>query len=367
MRSAAAVSVHRSRAMASSTAFPDRFFRDMAPLLLEAAIIPEDGEDFVRPRLTLRFPRCYTFSRTEKRPMNEVDELSKLDPGSLPALKPMLFDDLYQQVHKNLHLELGSGPVLYLLSPSYSVLNPTPDEAITDFIGRRESLLDYLKEAIVQNLACYSVLIDISSYFIEQNNGLVLARLRERDSEGRRFEIKFYTHAAQELTTHYEDKIYIGRDFVDLFNSGRKYFGVKDLIISLKTQYEKLGARAESKLRKPAEFKSYFQEIEESANELHNEGLLILQSLPPHLDFAKLSGKDLIDINAQYRAINHYVIELHDEVAEFENLLRFKQKSDFVRYVTKYKKDVTNLISFFNIKVNGIITQRIYQMKSRHA
>jgi len=299
--------------------------------------------------------------------MNEIDELSKLDVAGLPPLKPMLFDDLYQNVLKNLHLELGSGPVLYLISPSYSVLNPVPDETITDFITRQEALLDYLKEALVQNLAVYSVLIDVSSYFIEQNNGLVLARFRERDSEGRRFEIKFYTHSPQELTTHYEDKIYIGRDFVDLFNSGRKYFGVKDAIISLKAQYEKLVARAESKLKKSSEFKSYFQEIGESADELHNESLLILQSLPPHMDFAKMSGKDLIDVNAQYRAINHFVIELHDEVNEFESLLRSKQRTDFVRYVTKYKKDVTNLISYFNIKVNGLITQRIYQMRSRHA
>jgi len=299
--------------------------------------------------------------------MNEIDELSKLEPGGLPPLKPMLLDDLYQSVLKNLHLELGSGPVLYLLSPSYSVLNPTPDEAITDFIAKRAGLLDYLKETVVQNLALYTVLVDVSSYFIEQNNGLVLARFRERDSEGRRFEIKFYTHSAQELTTHYEDKIYIGRDFIDLYNSGRKYFGVKDSIISLKTQYEKLLARAEAKLKKPAEFKSYFQEIGESVNELHNESLLILQSLPPHLDFAKLAGKDLIEINAQYRTINHFVIELHDEVGEFENLLRSRQRSDFVRYVTKYKKDLTNLISYFNIKVNGQIAQRIAQMKSRHA
>lgn len=298
--------------------------------------------------------------------MNEIDELLKLDQAGLPELKPVLLDDLYQHVLKNLHLELGSGPVLYLISPSYSVLNPMADETILDFIARKESLLDYLKEAVVQNLAAYSVLIDVSSYFIEQNKGLVLARFRERDSEGRRFEIKFYTHSAQELTTHYEDKIYIGRDFVDLFGSGRKYFGVKDSIISLKAQYEKLVARAESKLKKPAEFNSYFQEIGESVNELHNEALLILQSLPPHIEFGKLSGKDLIDVNAQYRAINHFVIELHDEVGEFENLLRFKQHPDFVRYVTKYKKDVTNLISYFNIKVNGIITQRIYQMKSRH-
>jgi hypothetical protein len=288
--------------------------------------------------------------------MNEIDELLKLDQTGLPELKPVLLDDLYQHVLKNLHLELGSGPVLYLISPSYSVLNPMADETILDFIARKEGLLDYLKEAVVQNLAAYSVLVDVSSYFIEQNKGLVLARFRERD-----------THSAQELTTHYEDKIYIGRDFVDLFGSGRKYFGVKDSILSLKAQYEKLVARAESKLKKPAEFNSYFQEIGESVNELHNEALLILQSLPPHLEFGKLSGKDLIDVNAQYRAINHFVIELHDEVGEFENLLRSKQHSDFVRYVTKYKKDVTNLISYFNIKVNGIITQRIYQMKSRHA
>ncbi len=298
--------------------------------------------------------------------MNEVEELSKLDPAGLPPLKPLLLDDLYQSVLKNLHLELGRGPVLYLLSPSYSVLNPTSDEGITEFITRNETLLDYLKEAIVQNLAEYSVLVDVSSYFIEQNNGLVLARLRERDSDGRRFEIKFYTHSPQELLSRYEDKIYIGRDFVDLFTPNRKYFGLKDTVVSLKAQFERLSERAGSKLKKAQDFGSYFQEIGDSVGELHNEGLLILQSLPPHPDYAKLSGKDLIEINAQYRTINHYVIELHETVAEFENLLRFKERSDFVRYVTKFKKDVTNLISYFNIKVTGVIAQRIHACKTKH-
>jgi hypothetical protein len=369
VRRAAAADVHTIRAMTTRMTVSGNSLGDILPLLLEARHISNRGGDSKPPRtdrLTFPLAGCYYSQGGEVSPMNEVDELSKIDHSALPPLKTMLLDDLYQNVLKNLHLELGSGPVLYLISPNYSVLNPTPDETITDFISRNESLLDYIKESVVQNLAVYSVLIDVSSYFIEQNNGLVLARFRERDSEGRRYEIKFYTHSPQELTTHYEDKIYIGRDFVDLFNSGRKYFGVKDSIISLKTQYEKLLARADAKLKKPAEFKSYFQEIGESVNELHNESLLVLQSLPPHLDFAKLSGKDLIDVNAQYRAINHFVIELHDEVGEFENLLRAKKHSDFVRYVTKYKKDVTNMISYFNIKVNGLITQRIYQMKSRH-
>jgi len=114
--------------------------------------------------------------------MNEIDELLKLDVKTLPPLKPMLLDDLYQNALKNLHLELGSGPVLYLLSPSYSVLAPTPNDIVTELITRREAVLDYLKDAIIQNLALYSVLIDTSSYFVEQNDFLVMARLRERDS-----------------------------------------------------------------------------------------------------------------------------------------------------------------------------------------
>ena len=297
--------------------------------------------------------------------MNEVEELSKLDVQNLPPLRPMVLDDLHQKALKNLHLELGTGPVLYLLSPSFSVLNPTPNENITDFITKNEPLLDYLKEFIIRNLAVYSVLLDINSYFVEQNNFLILARLREKDSGGRRYEIKFYTNSPMDLTTHYEDKIYIGRDFVDLFNFKRKYFGLKELIISLKDQNEALIDKAQEKLKNPLEYKSFFQEINELVNELRQESLLILQSLPPYLDFAKLSDKDLIDINAEYRAINHFVIELHDEVEEFENLLHFKKENDFARYVTKYKKDITNLISYFNIKITGYLTQKIYNLKSK--
>lgn len=298
--------------------------------------------------------------------MNEVEELTKLDSKKLPALKPILFDDLHQKVLKNLYLEMGSGPVLYLLSPSYSVVNPTPNETIRDFLSSQESLLDYVKEYILQNLALYSALLDVNSYFVEANNYLVLARLRERDSGGRRYEIKFYTHSALELMTHYADKIYIGRDFIDLFHFKRKYMGVKDLIISVKDQYEVLLDKAEDKLINPLEHKSFFQEIKEYVNELHSESLQILQSLPHYLDFKKLASKDLIEVNAQYRTINHYLIELRDEVAEFDNLLRFKKEQDFVRYVTKFKKDLTNIISYFNIKINGSITQRIYNSKEKH-
>lgn len=298
--------------------------------------------------------------------MNEIDELSRLDYQKLPSLRSFLFDDLHQNVLKNLYLELGTGPVLYLLSPSYSVVNPTPNETVNDFITKKDNILNYVKEYIVQNLAVYSVLLDVNSYFIEQNNYLVLARLRERDSGGRRYEIKFYTHSPRELLTQYPDKIYIGRDFIDLFHFRRKYLGIKELIVSLKDQYEVLLDKAEDKLKNPLEYKSFFQEIKEYVNELRSESLNILQMLPPYLDLNKLEAKDLIDINAQYRTINHYLIELNDEVAEFENLLHYKKETDFVRYVTKYKKDLSNLISYFNIKINGCLTEKIYNLKAKH-
>lgn len=298
--------------------------------------------------------------------MNEVEELSKLDITTLPQLESFLFDDLQQKALKHLYLELGTGPVLYLLSPSYSVINPTPNETISDFLRKKENILNYMKEYLIQNLKVYSVLLDVNSYFVEQNNFLLLARLRERDSGGRRYEVKYYTHSPRELMTHYKDKIYIGRDFIDLFQFKRKYFGIKEMIVSLKDQYEVLLDKAEEKLEKPFEYKSFFQEIKEYVNELSSESLLILQSLPPYLDYSKLKGEDLIDINAQYRSINHYLIELRDEVAEFDNLLRFKKETGFVRYVTKYKKDITNIISYFNIKINGYLSEKIYSYKPKH-
>jgi hypothetical protein len=296
--------------------------------------------------------------------MNEVRELAKIETDKLPPLDSMLLDDLHSRVLQNFYMELGLGPVLYLISPSFTVLNPTPNETINDFLSKKEELLEYIKELIVRNLAVYSVLLDVNSYFIEQNRYLLLARFREKDSGGRCYEIKFYTHSPREILTNYKDKIYIGRDFIDLFSFKRKYFGVKELLNSLKEQNEALLDKAEEKLKNPAKYKSFFQEINEYLNEMKSESALILQSLPPYLDLDKLKGDDLIDISSQYRTINHYLIELRDEVSEFENIL-FVKEAEFVRYVTKYKKDLANLISYFNIKINGFLSERIHGLAKK--
>ena len=296
--------------------------------------------------------------------MNEVEELSKLDLTKIPPLEGKLFDDLHQKTLKNFYFELGEGSILFLFSPSYSVISPTPNVTVNEFIRKKEDVLNRFKEYIMYNLSEYSVLLDVNSYFVEQNSFMILARLRERDSEGRLYEIKFYTHSPHELITNYKDKIYIGRDFIDLFNFKRKHYGLKESIGSLKDQYDIVMDRAEEKLKKPLRYKSFFQEIKESVNELYEESMSIIQSLPKEIEFANISYQDMVEINAQYRTINHYVIELNDEVAEFENLLRFRNENDFVRYVTKYKKDLSNMISLFNIKINGSFSEKIRNCKN---
>jgi hypothetical protein len=292
--------------------------------------------------------------------MNEIQELAKLDMGDLPPLIPACLDDLYEKVLGNLYLELGSDPVLYLLSPSYLVLNPVQDEEIVSLIRGKEDLIAYVKEYIVRNLAAYSVLLDVNSYYIEQNDHLVLARLEKNDSGRQYYEIKFYTHSPEELLTHYEDKIYMGRHFINLFQFTKDYFGVKELIVSLADQCDPMLDKAKETLSEPGEYSSFFQEIKESAVELLDESFLIMESVPPLLDFGKLKVEDLIEIKAQYRSIKHYLIELNGEVTEFENLVRFKKEVKPAHYITMYRKDLANLISYINIRIDGYIAQLLF-------
>ena len=292
--------------------------------------------------------------------MNEIQELAKLDIGDLPPLIPACLDNLYENVLGNLYLELGSGPVLYLLSPSCSILNPVQDEEVISLVREKEDLIGYVKEYVVRNLAAYSVLLDVNSYYIEQNDHLVLARLEKNDSGRQYYEIKFYTHSPGELLTHYEDKIYMGRHFIDLLQFSKDYFGVKELIVSLADQCDPMLDKAKETLNEPGEYSSFFQEIKESAVELLDESFLIMESVPPLLDLGKLKAGDLIEIKAQYRAIKHYLIELNGEVSEFENLVRFGKEMKPAHYITMYRKDLANLISCFNIRIDGYIAQLLF-------
>ena len=70
-----------------------------------------------------------------------------------------------------------------------------------------------------------------------------------------KFEIKFYSHYEDELQNSYNDKIYIGRDFINLDQFERKYLGLKSYYLSLVEQNKKIQDRAKHKLRYYEDYK----------------------------------------------------------------------------------------------------------------
>ncbi|MEW6457184.1 MAG: hypothetical protein AB1410_10795 [Acidobacteriota bacterium] len=284
--------------------------------------------------------------------MNEILELQKLKVDNLIPVEKFPLDDLQREVLKNIYLEIGYGDTLFLFSPRYTILSPSSNEKISEFVSTKETLLSWLKLYLLKNLIHYTVILENNSYFIEQNDYLMIARLRERNSNGKKYEVKYYTHSPKEIISHYEDKIYIGRDFIDLFHFKRKYYGIDEFVHSIKDQYEILVKRGNEKLKNQKEYKStYMREIKELVGELYSHTKKTLPTIPPYINLHELSSNDLIEIITQYRSIKHFLIELEEEISDFENQLRWAEEINFARYVTKYKRDVTNLISYLNFKI----------------
>jgi hypothetical protein len=71
-----------------------------------------------------------------------------------------------------------------------------------------------------------------------------------------------------------------------------------------------------------------------------------------------------VRIKARYRSIVHLILELNDEVNEFENVLRFNREDRFARYVTKYRKDLKNIIHQLNFNILAKLAHRIQGLQS---
>ncbi|MCK7481470.1 MAG: hypothetical protein M0C28_33040 [Candidatus Moduliflexus flocculans] len=212
-------------------------------------------------------------ARSEVDAMNEVEELSKLDPAGPAAAQARSSSTTSTRASSRTSISSSAAaPSSTSSRRAISVLNPTPDEGITEFITRNEALLDYLKEAIVQNLAVYSVLVDISSYFIEQNNGLVLARLRERDSERPALRDQVLHPLAQGASVPLRGQDLHRPGFPRPVQPQPEVLRRQGLDRLAQGPVRAAVRAGRGQAEKAQDFGSYFQEIGESVNELHNEG-----------------------------------------------------------------------------------------------
>jgi hypothetical protein len=273
-----------------------------------------------------------------------LDALKETKDKQLADFPEITYSTLYRKVLNNFHFEFELDEGNYLFSPFYTILIGENHRELMDFVTNNETLLDSLKAFILNSLYIYSALIEENSYYLLNPHSILIARMiHKRDA---RFEVKFYTHYEDELMENYKDKIYIGRDFLNLKKFERKYLGLKKYFLSLIEQNDKIQERAEHKLRYLDDYKEPFlNEINYLVKETVTDAMDRIK-LFKQTKLADIPRSSQMEVQDNLYYLTNLMIELRDLTQEFENKLRLRGENDFVKYLTKFLKDLIDGIRY---------------------
>lgn len=276
--------------------------------------------------------------------MNIIEVLNGFEKQKLSSIPGIEYSSLYKKVYNNFYYEFEAEDEQFLFSPLYVPIRGRMNKKMKDFIENNVPLLNEIKDFILNSLFVYSALIEENSYYLSNPQSIFIARLIHKRNF--RFEVKFYAHYQDEVETSYKDKIYIGRDFLNLYKFERKYLGLKKYYKSLQEQNEKIQERAKHKLRYYDDYKKNFMdEIDYLVNDVVNESMERIQFFPetkvrdiPNGNFSVVLDHILYLLNL--------MIEMRDFTEEFESKLRIREENDFVKYLTKFSKDLIDGIRY---------------------
>ena len=276
--------------------------------------------------------------------MGTLEELKEIKDKPLTNYPKIVYSNLYKKTLEIFHFEFGLDEGNYLFSPFYTQLLGEKHQELEEFIASGEVFLDSLKEFILDSLYVYSALVEENSYYLLNPHSVLIARLLHKREL--RFEVKFYAHYEDELLSNYKDKIYIGRDFINLKKFERKYLGLKKYFLSLIEQNDKIQERAVQKLRYFEDYKKdYLDEIDYLIQEAVSDSMerIKLFKETKLADIPKAKTMDALD-NILY--LSNLMTELRDFTQEFETKLRQRDENDFVKYLTKFSKDLIDGIRY---------------------
>jgi len=284
--------------------------------------------------------------------------LKEFDSKKLEDFPSLNYSNLYRRISENFYFEFEIEKINYLYSPLYTKIRGGGHKELNDFIKNNEPFLNSLKYFILNSLHVYSALIEENSYYLTNPQGIFISRLLyKRDA---RFEVKFYSHYKEELESAYKDKIYIGRDFLNLYKFNRKYLGLKKYYRSLEEQNTKIQDRAKHKLRYFDDYnRPYLKEIEYLTGEIVKESMNRIQ-LFPEVSLSQVKWTNLSTVLENILYLLNLMIEIRDFTQEFENKLRAREEYDFVKYLTKFSKDLIDGIRYLrkltchiHLKISG--------------
>lgn len=276
--------------------------------------------------------------------MGTLEALKEVKDKKLAEFPEIHYSSLYKKAMDHFYFEFELDEGNFLFSPFYTVMIGENHAELMEFVSNNESFLDDLKKYTLNSLYIYSALIEENAYYLLKPDSIFIVRLIHKREA--RFEIKFYTHYEDELLNNYKDKIYIGRDFINLRKFERKYLGMKKNFLSLIEQNDKIQERAKQKLRYFEDYKKPFLDeisylIEEIVSDAMERVKMFQQAKLSDIPKVKLS--EALD-NILY--LSSLMLELRNQTQEFEQKLRVAGEQDFVKYLTKFLKDLIDGIRY---------------------
>jgi hypothetical protein len=272
-------------------------------------------------------------------------------------------DHFQGRVLEELYLEFFFSRCRFLITPACRYITTGKADAqeiaqLEGILAQRQELIDELKRYLMYGLTLYSALLETNSYDIAVNDHLVIARfVGVRDA----FEVKLYTSRAEDLPARYEDKIYLGRDVLRLHRLDRDHFGLRDMRHMLREQTIKLRRRldehAPERVRKTLE-RDFLADLQELVEDFSTVAGEILKDYPPAFPGDELDWRTLLEMNRRFRELKHRLVEADGMLQDMEKAL-YKKAPHATRYVTKFRKDVTNDVNYIMLKVNGRISDAV--------
>jgi len=270
--------------------------------------------------------------------------LQSFSNSKLTEFPELVYSNLYKKILGNIYFEFPLQGGHHLFSSLYTRLQGEKLPELDDFVSQNEAFLNSLRHFILRSLYVYSALIEENAYILSNPQSIMICRLIHKKDQ--RFEIKFYSHYQDELLNAYKDKIYLGRDFVNLMKFDRRFLGLKKYFLSLVEQNQKMQERAKHKLRYFEEYKKpYLDEIDYLTRETVSDSMERMQ-LVPEVRMKDISKVKAIDTLDHILYMQNLLLELRDFSREFDNHLRTRDEVNFVKYLTKFSKDLNDGIQY---------------------
>ena len=295
-----------------------------------------------------------------------MDSLTAIVSRDSIGAPPLPLDRFQSRILSKLHLEFFFAKCRVLITPhmryeTTGESNQDEEALLQGILDEKQEVLGQLRRYLLYNLSLYSALLETNSYFIAANDHLLISRFVEFKAHPGCYEVKLYTLPREELRTHYSDKLYLGRDFLSLDSPQRPHFGLGYIRDSLQEQLAKLQGRIEKFA--PARGRAALErellgDLEELIAEFAQKAGEVIQSYPPAISSTDLEPTRLLEINSRFRDLKHILFETEETLLEMENRL-CENASHAARYVTKFRKDISNNINYIMLKVNGRISDAV--------